>query len=98
MNRSILIRRGLIWTTGALGSLLVLTGGLAAALQAGYFRGPLLRFIASQVGRAIKVDGELHLRLLALHPRVTAEGVTIGNPGWVPPGTTAMIGRLSFAI
>jgi len=98
MNRSMLFRRGLIWTAGALGSLLVLAGGLAAALQSGYFRGPLLRLIASQVGRAIKVDGDLHLHLLTLHPQVTAEGVTVGNPAWVPPGTTAVIGRLSFAV
>src|SRR5712675_2126027 len=57
MNRSILVRRGLIWTAGALASLFVLAAGLAAAIEAGYFRGPLLRLIASQVGRAIEVDG-----------------------------------------
>jgi AsmA family protein len=98
MNRSILVRRGLIWTAGALGSLLVLAAWLAAAIEAGYFRGPLLRYIAAQVGRPIKVEGDLHLHLFALQPWVTAEHVTIGNPAWVPPGTAAVIGRLSFAI
>jgi len=98
MNRSILWRRGLLLTAGAVGALVVLAGAVAAAIQAGYFRGPLIRFIASHVGRAIKVDGDLHLQLFALHPRVTAERVTIGNPPWVPPGTTAVIDRLSFAI
>jgi uncharacterized protein involved in outer membrane biogenesis len=98
MNRSILFHRGLIWTACALGALLALAVGLAAAIEAGYFRGPLLRFIASQVGRAIEVEGELHLHVFALHPWVTAERVTIGNPAWVPPGTTAVIGRVSFAI
>jgi uncharacterized protein involved in outer membrane biogenesis len=98
MNRSLLVRRGLIGTVGALGVLMVVAAGLAAAIDAGYFRGPLLRFVASQFGRAIKVDGDLQLHLFALHPRVTAERVTIGNPGWVAPGTTAVIGRLSFGI
>jgi uncharacterized protein involved in outer membrane biogenesis len=98
MNRSILFRRGLICTAGALGVLFVLATGLAAAIEAGYFRGPLLRFIASEVGRTIKVDGDLQLHVLALYPWVTAERVTIGNPAWVPPGTTAVIGRVSFAI
>jgi uncharacterized protein involved in outer membrane biogenesis len=98
MNRSILFRRGLIWTVGALGALFVVAAGLAAAIDAGYFRGPLLRFIASHVGRAIEVDGDMQLHVFALHPRVTAERVTIGNPAWMPPGTTAVIGRLSFAI
>jgi AsmA family protein len=98
MNRSMLVRRGLIWTAGALGTLFVLVVGLAAAIEAGHFRGPLIRFIASQAGRPIKVDGDLHLQLFDRHPQVTAERVTIGNPAWVPAGTTALIGRLSFAI
>jgi uncharacterized protein involved in outer membrane biogenesis len=90
--------KGLIWAAGALGALLVLAAGLAAAIEAGYFRGPLLRFVASHVGRTVKVEGDLRLHLLARHPWVTAERVTIGNPAWVPKGTTAVIGRLSFSI
>jgi hypothetical protein len=35
MNRSILLRKGLIWTAGALGALFVLAAGLAAAFEAG---------------------------------------------------------------
>jgi AsmA family protein len=98
VNRSMLFRRGLIWTAGALGALFALAAGLALAIEAGYFRGPLIRFIASHVGRAITVDGDLHLHVLTLHPRVTAERVTIGNPPWVAPGTTAAVGRLSFVL
>jgi uncharacterized protein involved in outer membrane biogenesis len=76
----------------------VLVAVLGAAIEAGYFRGPLLRFIASHVGRPVKVDGGLHLQVFSLHPIVTAERVTIGNPPWVPPGTAAVIGRLSFTV
>jgi uncharacterized protein involved in outer membrane biogenesis len=93
-----LLRRGLIWTAGALGALFALAAALALAMEAGYFRGPLIRFIAFHVGRTITVDGDLHLHVLTLHPRGTAERVTIGNPPWVPPGTTAAVGRLSFAL
>jgi len=49
--------KGLIWTAAALGALLVLAAGLAAAIEAGYFRGPLIRFVASQVGRAFVDPG-----------------------------------------
>lgn len=98
MNRSMLIRRALIWTAGALGALCLLAAGLAVAIEAGYFRGPLIRFIAFHLGRAITVDGDLHVHVLTLHPRVTAERVTIGNPSWVPPGTTAAVGRLSCTL
>jgi hypothetical protein len=88
----------LIWTAGALGALIVLVAALAVSIEAGYFRGPLIRFIASRTGREIEVEGDLHLHVLTLHPWGIAEGVTIGNPAWVPMGTTAVIGRLSFAI
>jgi AsmA family protein len=98
MTRSMFSGRALISIAGALGMLFVLVAVLAVAMEAGYFRGPLLRFIASHAGRPIEVDGDLHLRLLTLHPRVTAERVTIGNPPWVPAGTTAVVGRLSVAI
>ncbi|HLZ98134.1 MAG TPA: AsmA family protein [Steroidobacteraceae bacterium] len=98
MSWPILLRRWLILTAGALGTLLVLAVALGAALEAGYFRAPLIRAIASRVGRSIEVDGDLRLHLFSLHPQVIAERVTIGNPSWVPPGTTAVIGRLSFAL
>jgi len=93
-----LFRRGLICTAGGLGALFALAAGLVLAMEAGYFRGPLIRFIASHLGRPITVDGDLHVHVLTLHPRGTAERVTIGNPPWVPPGTTAAVGRLSFAL
>jgi len=51
--------KGLIWAAAALGALLVLAAGLAAAIEAGYFRGPLIRFVASQVGRTVQVDQDL---------------------------------------
>jgi uncharacterized protein involved in outer membrane biogenesis len=97
MKRSTLLRRGLLWTAGVIGVLGVLTGVLAVALEAGYFRGPLIRFIASRAGRAIAVDGELHLRLFSLHPGLTADRVTIGNPSWMPAGTTAVFGRVTLS-
>jgi hypothetical protein len=98
MSRPARFRAGLLWAAGAIGALLVPAVGLIVAIDAGCCRGPLLRVIASRVGRTIEVDGGLHLELLSLHPRVAAERVTIGNPSWVPPGTTAVIGRLSFGI
>jgi uncharacterized protein involved in outer membrane biogenesis len=93
-----LFRRAFIWTAGVLGALFALAAGLALAMEAGYFRGPLIRFIAFHLERPITVDGDLHVHVLTLHPRGTAERVTIGNPPWVPPGTTAAVGRLSFAL
>jgi hypothetical protein len=89
--------------TGALGLLAVLAVGLvvlvaaAALVDANHFRGPLLRFIVARIGRPIRVEGSLEAHLLSLTPWLSGEGVTIENPPWMPPGTTAQIGRLSLS-
>jgi uncharacterized protein involved in outer membrane biogenesis len=96
MAGSLLARRGIIYTGGALAGLLLLLAALVALLDAGYGRGPFLRYVAARSGRPIDVAGVLRLHLLTLHPSVFAERVTIGNPAWTPAGTFASIGRLSL--
>ena len=72
--------------------------GFAACIDAGLFRGAVIRFISSHAGRPIEVAGPLHAHLLARHPDLRAEGVTIGNPGWVPAGQMAQIGEVSLVM
>ena len=72
--------------------------GFAACIDAGVFRGAVIRFISSHAGRPIEVAGPLHAHLLARHPDLRAEGVTIGNPGWVPAGQMAQIGEVSLVM
>lgn len=72
--------------------------GFAACIDAGLFRGAVIRFISSHAGRPIEVAGALHAHLLARHPELRAERVTIGNPGWVPAGQMAQIGEVSLAM
>lgn len=69
---------------------------LAAALDAGYFRGPMIGLLATRSGRRIQVTGSWQVRLLSRRPRLTAEGVIIGNPPWTPAGNMAEIGRVSL--
>jgi AsmA family protein len=101
MNGSLFHRRFPRWATL---SLLAFAGVIAAALlvalalDAGYFRGPLIDMIAARTGRKIQVTGLWQIRLLSRHPRLTAEGVIIGNPPWTPAGTLAEIGKLSLTL
>ncbi len=90
------IRAALTWGGAALAA-----AGLAglifiAAVDAGFFRGPLIRFIAARTGREIRVQGAMRAHLLSLDPRIVAEDVAIGNPPWTPPGTMAQSGRVSL--
>lgn len=95
MNNSI-VRRGLICAVAILAALVVMAAGLAGAIDAGYFREPLIRILAARAGRQIQVGGSLDAHFFSLHPRLVAARVTIFNPPWMPLGVTAEIGRMSL--
>lgn len=95
MNASHRLRRGSIWVGWILLALAVLAVLAAAALQAGYLRGPLLKVLAAYTDRPIRVAGPLSLHIFSRNPRLVAERVTIGNPAWMPPGDTAVIGKVT---
>jgi AsmA family protein len=95
MNGASVVRRGLKWVIGALLALIALALLFAAALDAGYFHGPLVKFLAADAQRPIRVDGPLRLRLFSRHPRLVAERVTIGNPSWTPPGIAVQADKIS---
>jgi len=88
------------WWIGAGAAVLALAGVgalLLAALDAGYFRPALIRYLEARFNRQIRIDGPLHLQLWSRHPYMVAQQVTIGNPPWVAPGETARIGRLTLS-
>jgi AsmA family protein len=87
------------WWIAAGAAVLVLAGVgalLPVALDAGYFRPALIRFLESRFNRQIRIEGRLQLQLWSHSPRVVAEQVTIGNPPWAPPGEMARIGRVTL--
>jgi len=96
MDKRILLRRVLFSVVGALAVTLLTIALLMAALERGYFRGPLIRFVSARAGRALDVEGPIELHLFTLHPRVTVQRITLGNPNWMPPGRTARLDRLSL--
>lgn len=95
---SLLKRPWLLWTGAILLVLALVVAGLAVSLDAGYFRGPALRYLAARSQRPIQVGGIFELHLFSRTPRLVAERVVIGNPPWTAAGTTAEIAELSMAI
>src|SRR5476649_325526 len=88
------------WSLGTLAVLIVGIAVLVAAaalMDANHLRGFLIRTIQARTGRQIRIDGPLEVHLLSRTPSVTAEQVVIGNPPWMPAGSMAEIGRLSFS-
>jgi AsmA family protein len=88
-------RRVLKWLLWVLLLLIGMILLLAAALDAGYFHGPLVKFFSTRAQRDIRVDGPLRLRILSRHPTLVAERVTIGSPPWTPPGIAAQVAKIT---
>jgi uncharacterized protein involved in outer membrane biogenesis len=95
MKRSAAMRRGVTVALVTGVALIGVTIMLAAAVDSGYFRGPMVRYISARSGRQILAGGAVQAHLLTRHPQLTAELVTIRNPPWMPAGVTAEIGRVS---
>jgi AsmA family protein len=94
----VIVRRILIALVACAVILVVAAAGFAAGVDAGLFRGTVIRFISVRAGRPVEVAGALHAHLLSRHPDLVAERVTIGNPSWVPPGKMAEIGEVSMVM
>jgi AsmA family protein len=90
------IRRALLWIASGVTAAIVLIAVLSTALDAGYLRQPFIRFLAAHTGRKIQIGGVLETHFFSITPRVIAEQVTIGNPPWTPPGTTAEIEKIAL--
>jgi uncharacterized protein involved in outer membrane biogenesis len=82
-------------------------GGIAAFLAlvtAGiYFfdwnllRGPIARRVEHATGRSFAINGDLNVRL-SMTPRITVNGLVLGNAAWAKEPTMAEIGRLDFTV
>jgi AsmA family protein len=96
------IRRRLKWlaitVAASFAAIVLAVALLAAALDAGYLRGPFIRFLGAHSGRQIRIDGRMEAHFFSFHPRLSAERVSIGNPTWTPAGLTADMGKISLAI
>ncbi len=95
-----MFRRWLMWPLVALAGLVVVLAaavtGTAALVDAGYLHEPIRKLLVAKTRREIRVLGPVKIRLLSRHPSLTAEGVVIHNPPWMPAGILAEIGKVSL--
>jgi hypothetical protein len=94
----VIARRLLIAIVGCAVITIVAVVGFGAGIDAGLFRGAVIRFLSAHAGRPIEVAGALHARLLTRHPELRADNVIIDNPPWMPPGQMAEIGEVSIVM
>jgi uncharacterized protein involved in outer membrane biogenesis len=94
----VIVRRVLIALAGCAVVFMGAALGLAACIDAGLFRSAVIRFVSLRAARPISVEGALHVDLLARHPDLKGERVTIDNPPWVPAGHLAQAGEISLVM
>ena len=61
-------------------------------------RGPISSYVSARLGRPVAITGNLRVRLFTLTPRVSAEGVTVGNPSWLSQPQAAQAQNLTFEL
>lgn len=60
-------------------------------------RGPLAGLVERATGRTFAINGDLRVRL-SRTPRITADGLVLGNASWAKDANMAEIGRVDFTI
>jgi len=87
------------WVFGAGGAILAV---IAAFIIFLYFldwnalRGPIARYASHRLGREVRIEGDLHVKIFSWQPRVDAKGIWIANPKWLGAQPAADIGHLTF--
>lgn len=60
-------------------------------------RGPIAKRVEAATGRAFAINGDLDVRL-SLTPRITMNGLVLGNAPWAKEQYMAEVGRVDFTI
>ena len=60
-------------------------------------REPIARRVEAATGRSFAINGNLNVQL-SMRPRITVEGLVLGNPAWSSEPNMAEIGKLDFTV
>ncbi len=86
------------WTGIVLGGIVLALVIALATLDWNMLRGPAARFASARIGRTVAIDGDLHVHIWTLTPRVEANGLRVANADWAGGGDMAEIGKLVFEV
>jgi AsmA family protein len=71
---------------------------VAVAFGERHLKSTVERAVSARTGRQIRIAAELEVHLFSRHPSVTASGVSVGNPPWLPAGMTAEAARVAVLL
>ena len=86
------------WTGGVFGAVLVAIFLALYFLDWNALRGPIARYASHRLGREVRIDGNLHVKLFSWQPRIDVEGLWIGNPKWLSGPPAADVKHLAVEL
>lgn len=86
------------WAGLAVGVLVVAVALTLLLIDWNALRGPVSRSVSARVGRPVTIEGSLDVKFRGLTPRITVEGLEIGNPKWAGEGVMAHVDRLTLDV
>src|SRR5215472_10621302 len=92
------VRSPKVWV-GAILALIALAIAMFVYLfQWNWLRGPIDTWASAQLQRRFVIHGDLAVHPWSWTPSATANGVTVGEPGWAGPGEMVTIPKLTLAV
>jgi AsmA family protein len=86
------------WLGAAVSLLVIALAILVALFQWNWLRGPIDRYASAQLQRQVTIHGALAGHVWSWTPSLTADDVTVAEPGWAGAGQMVAIPRLTVAI
>lgn len=84
------------WLAGFSVFFLLIAAGLYV-FEWNMLRDPVAGLVERATGRTFAINGDLRVRL-SLTPRITADGLVLGNASWAKDANMAEVGRVEFTI
>lgn len=81
-DRAAKTRKTLAWVGGVLGALITVTLLALALINWNAMKRPIERFASARAGRPVTIAGNLEVHLWSWAPRVSVEGLNVGNQPW----------------
>ena len=82
---------------GALAAVAVLLIGVLILFDWNWLKGPIESQVSGRLGRPFRIHGDLDVEL-SLQPRITVEGVELGNAPWGSDAPMAKIDRVEVTV
>ncbi|MGN6149320.1 MAG: AsmA family protein [Rhizomicrobium sp.] len=92
------IGEGVRWAVTIVLALIVAAIIAISFLNWNSLRGPIARYVSWKIGRPVHINGDLKVHLWSFTPRVSVDGLVIGNPSWVKTPQMADAQNLTFKI